>query len=83
MGAFIVQSKAEWPILQNGVELNPSDPTQAYSDIAFEGELFDMLEGNLWTWTFTVWALARRTRIPPRFRQTWCSSTMTRRRMAR
>jgi len=53
MGAFIVQSKADWPMLPNGIILNPSDPTQAYSDIAFEGELFDMLEGNLWAWTLS------------------------------
>ncbi len=53
MVAFIFESEADWPMLSNGVILNPSDPTQAYSNIAFEGELFDMLQGNLWKWSFT------------------------------
>lgn len=43
---------AQWPLLPSGKELNPTDITQPYSDIAFSGELIDMVEGHIWQWTF-------------------------------
>ncbi len=43
---------AQWPLLPSGKELNPSDITHPYSDIAFSGELIDMVEGHIWQWTF-------------------------------
>ena len=42
---------AQWPLLPSGKELNPSDITHPYSDIAFSGELIDMVSGNIWQWT--------------------------------
>ncbi|MGD9328821.1 MAG: hypothetical protein PVH48_07635 [Cyclobacteriaceae bacterium] len=49
---FSGKSMAQWPLLPSGKELNPSDITQPYSDIAFSGELIDMIEGHIWQWTF-------------------------------
>ena len=46
------ESMAQWPLLPSGKELNPSDITQPYSDVAFSGELIDMIEGHIWQWTF-------------------------------
>jgi len=43
---------AQWPLLPSEKELNPSDITRPYSNIAFSGELIDMVEGHLWQWTF-------------------------------
>jgi hypothetical protein len=39
-----------WPLLPAGKNLNPSDITQPYSNIALAGEFFDMVEGQLWKW---------------------------------
>jgi hypothetical protein len=41
-----------WPLLPSEKELNPSDITIPYSNVAFAGEFIDMLEGNLWQWNF-------------------------------
>lgn len=49
---FSGKSLAQWPLLPSGKELNPSDITHPYSDIAFSGELIDMIEGHIWQWTF-------------------------------
>lgn len=43
---------AQWPLLPSGKELNPSDFTRPYSDIAFSGEYIDMVQGHIWQWTF-------------------------------
>jgi hypothetical protein len=45
-----VQLRAQWPVLPSGKDLNPSDLTQPYSDIAFSGEYFDLVEGSIWQW---------------------------------
>lgn len=45
------QLKAQWPLLPSGKELNPSDLTQPYSNIAFSGEYIDMVQGSIWQWT--------------------------------
>jgi hypothetical protein len=42
---------AQWPLLPNGKELNPSDFTRPYSDIAFSGEYINMVQGHIWQWT--------------------------------
>jgi hypothetical protein len=42
---------AQWPLLPSGKELNPSDFTKPYSNIAFSGEYIDMVQGNIWQWT--------------------------------
>jgi hypothetical protein len=42
--------RAQWPSLYKGYELNHSDPTKTYSHIAFSGELYDMVKGNIWEW---------------------------------
>ena len=43
-------AKAQWPVLYKGYELNPSDPTKPYSHLGFSGELYDMVEGDIWEW---------------------------------
>lgn len=39
-----------WPALRSGKDLNPSDITRPYSNLAFSGEYIDMVEGNIWKW---------------------------------
>jgi hypothetical protein len=45
-----VQGQEMWPGLPSGKDLNPSDITRPYNNIAIAGEFVDMVEGNLWKW---------------------------------
>lgn len=51
--AFPQITKAQWPVLNNGKSLNPSDPTRPYSGISFSGELLNLVKGNLWQFTLS------------------------------
>ena len=44
---------AQWPVLQSGKVLNPSDPSEPYSLGSFNGERFNMVGGEIYSWGFT------------------------------
>lgn len=39
-----------WPVLNSEIELNPSDITRPYNNLALAGEYFNMVQGNIWKW---------------------------------
>jgi hypothetical protein len=43
---------AQWPLIDDGLYLNPSDPSRPYSRAFMSGEVFNMVEGELWQYTF-------------------------------
>ncbi len=45
---FYTTGYAQWPLLDNGRDLNPADRTMPYNHLDFSGELFNFIQGNLW-----------------------------------
>ncbi|HLF35634.1 MAG TPA: hypothetical protein VI583_15430 [Cyclobacteriaceae bacterium] len=42
----------QWPLIDDGLYLNPSDAGRPYSKINLTGEVFNMVEGQLWQFGF-------------------------------
>ena len=52
---FMAISKAvfaQWPLIEDGLYLNPSDPSRPYSRAYMSGEYFNLVEGELWQYAF-------------------------------
>ncbi len=47
-----IPSYGQWQLIEDGLYLNPSDPSRPYSNVSLSGELFDLVEGQLWQYTF-------------------------------
>jgi hypothetical protein len=41
----------DWPLIDDGLYKNPSDPSRPYSSVSLSGELFDLVEGQLWQYS--------------------------------
>lgn len=41
----------EWPLIDDGLYKNPSDPSRPYSSLSLSGELFNLVEGQLWQYS--------------------------------
>ena len=51
------ESEAQWPVLSSMKSLNPSDPSEPYSFISFNGERFNLVNGEIYSWGVTgAWA---------------------------
>jgi hypothetical protein len=50
---LISSAQPEWPLLQNGRFLNPSDITMPYDHLDFKGELYDFVNGNIWKFSLS------------------------------
>jgi hypothetical protein len=46
-------SYAQWPLIDDGLYLNPSDPGRPYSRACLSGSVFNMVEGELWQYAFS------------------------------
>ena len=42
---------AQWPLVEDGLYLNPSDPSRPYTNLSLSGELFSLVEGQLWQYS--------------------------------
>lgn len=46
-----VTVRAQWPLIDDGLYMNPSDPSRPYSSFSFSGEVFNLVEGQLWQYS--------------------------------
>ena len=50
---FSPKVKAQWTLIDDGLYLNPSDPSRPYSNLSLSGEVFNLVEGQLWQYSLT------------------------------
>ncbi len=50
---FSLSARAQWELIEDGLYLNPSDPSRPYSNVSLSGELFDLVQGQLWQYSLT------------------------------
>ncbi len=43
----------QWPLIEDGLYKNPSDPSRPYSNVSLSGSVFNLVEGQLWQYALT------------------------------